>query len=62
MKNKMYRETYDAYMGVKNETLAFAFWCRGWDAAVAEIRLKETIAQTDNSSPTTETKHYKAFR
>lgn len=29
----MYRAFYDAHLGVKNETLAFEFWCAGWEAA-----------------------------
>lgn len=62
MKNKMYRQAYDTYLGVKNEALAYDFWCKGWDAAIEEIQRKESLAQTDYFSPTTEAKHYKAFR
>jgi hypothetical protein len=62
MKNTMYRKAYDTYLGVKNEALAYDFWCKGWDAAVEEIQRKESIAQTDNCYSTTKTKHYKAFR
>lgn len=61
MKNKLYRKAYDAHMGIKNETLAYDFWCKGWDAAVAEIRHNQSVAQVAHI-PTDKTKHYKALR
>jgi hypothetical protein len=63
MKNRMYRKAYNAYLGVKNEALAYDFWCKGWDAAVDQIRLnQETMEAAADYRAEKEAKHYKAHR
>jgi hypothetical protein len=64
MKDRLYRKAYNAYLGVKNESLAWDFWCKGWDAAVEQIRLnQDTVeASADYRAEKDQARHYKAHR
>lgn len=33
MKDQEFRHFYDTLMGMKSESMAYTFWCAGWDAA-----------------------------
>jgi len=59
MKDRLYRKTYDAHMGIKNEVLAYDFWCAGWDAAVAQIRLNQSVVHLANTQTAANETRYK---
>lgn len=33
MMNQTFRQFYDNLPGIKTESMAYTFWCAGWDAA-----------------------------
>ncbi len=59
MKDQLYRKAYDAHRGVKNESLAYDFWCKGWEAAKKDAEVNP-LAQDPIVDITS--KVYKAFR
>lgn len=60
MKDTLFKKAYNAYLGTKNESLAYDFWCKGWEAA---IRMRnEEDAKTYQTDKDVSPRHYKAFR